>query len=78
LLEFTFYETKWLCWQDLWHGADACYGREAKKKKIKFSEEVTKISIKASLRAVVCHEQAIVFGLKCVGDHTYSCDRCVK
>jgi hypothetical protein len=37
-LEFTFYETKWLCWQDLWHGADACYGREAKKKKIKFSE----------------------------------------
>jgi hypothetical protein len=30
------------------------------------------------LRAVVCHEQAIVFRLKCVGDHTYSCDRCVK
>jgi hypothetical protein len=41
-------------------------------------EEVTKIPIKASLRAVVCHEQAIVFRLKCVGDHTYSCDRCVK
>ena len=42
-MEEFFYELKWLCWQDLWHGADAYYGRKANNKKadegmITFSE----------------------------------------
>jgi hypothetical protein len=33
VLSFLFYETKCLCWQDLWHGADACCGKEIKEGK---------------------------------------------
>jgi hypothetical protein len=61
VLSFLFYETKWLCWQDLWHGADACYGTEGDEEEKKSNlarrlgvgqkttyEQVTKTSIKAS------------------------------